>query len=221
MRGSAHRYRYLVFLYAYRAFFSHCLSKLDAHYLLPQVKVGPKTGNPYGDSSCSAAYGLPGNKLHCRDSKYRSQDGSCNNLYHPYWGKSFVCHLRLVPPAYEDGIHKPRIHSVLGHPLPSARVISAQAHPDKPDRSYYTHLKMIFGQYVNHDITFTPTSQANYEGGIIKCCPNSNHPQCLPIPVPANDYTQSKYKRSCINFVRSSPCPLCNLGKFSKRKLNP
>lgn len=83
---------------------SNCMSKLDAHYLLPQVKVGPKTNNPYGDNSCYSAYGMPGKSLHCRDSKYRTQDGSCNNLYHPYWGKASVCHLRLVPPAYEDGI---------------------------------------------------------------------------------------------------------------------
>ena len=190
----------------------YCLSKLQAQYLLPSIKIGPSTGNPYNDNSCYAAYGSSAHKLYCTDSKYRTFDGSCNNLYNPYWGKAFVCHLRLVPAAYEDGIEKPKTYSYTGALLPNPRLISTAAHSPRPDRSYYTHLKMGWGQWVNHDLTNTAVSTANYKGGAIKCCPTPHHPQCLPIQLGPNDYYQGRYKKTCMNFVRSAPCPLCNLG---------
>lgn len=34
---------------------------------------------------------------------YRSMDGTCNNLQHPYWGAAFTPLTRLVPAAYNDG----------------------------------------------------------------------------------------------------------------------
>ncbi len=62
----------------------------------------------------------------CVNSKYRTIDGSCNNLGKPLWGKSNTGFSRLVPPAYADGINKPRISSTGGH-LPNARVVSSMA----------------------------------------------------------------------------------------------
>ena len=98
--------------------------------------------------------------------------------------------------------------------LPNPRVLSSVAHGPRDDRSFYNHLFMAWGQYLNHDLQQTPVSTADYQGGLIKCCPNSNHPQCAPISIPPNDPIQGRYKRSCINFVRSAPCPLCSLSKF-------
>jgi peroxidase len=76
---------------------------------------------------------------------------------------------------------------------------------------------MAWGQYVNHDITFTPKSQPQYKDGVIDCCRQSNngslHPQCMPIRLGSGDYLYSKYGKSCFNFVRSAACPLCSLGK--------
>lgn len=60
------------------------------------------------------------------------------------------------------------------------------------------------------------------KGGLIDCCkkvpagykgaPVKLHPQCLPIELGANDYQAKNYKKTCINFVRDAPCPLCSLG---------
>ncbi len=66
----------------------------------------------------------------CQKSKYRTIDGSCNNLRKPIWAKSNTSYSRLVPPAYADGIEKPRI-SYLGGQLPGARVVSLAAAIDK------------------------------------------------------------------------------------------
>lgn len=79
---------------------------------------------------------------------------------------------------------------------------------------------MAFGQFVNHDITLTPQTKPEFKGDMIDCCkklPNykgSLHPQCLPIELDANDYQATNYGKTCLNFVRSAPCPLCSLGKM-------
>ena len=42
------------------------------------------------------------------DRRFRSQDGSCNNLQRPNWGRANVALQRLLAPEYEDGISRPR-----------------------------------------------------------------------------------------------------------------
>jgi hypothetical protein len=37
------------------------------------------------------------------ESKYRSLDGSCNNLVHPSWGQHNTIFQRLLPADYENG----------------------------------------------------------------------------------------------------------------------
>lgn len=65
--------------------------------------------------------------IYCKPSRYRTADGSCNNLRYPTWGKSFTCFQRLLPPAYSDGQSAPRV-STTGYPLPNPRVLSAVIH---------------------------------------------------------------------------------------------
>jgi len=200
-----------------------CLSKYQTTTFLPSVTVGQQymRDNRYGDTSCYSSYGSShGWKLTCPEaarSKYRTIDGSCNNLKHPYWGKSYVCHIRLLPPDYADGVSAPR-RAVDGNPLPSARVLSSVIGNDIPYESFYTHLKMSFGQFVNHDITHTPVhgsyAHSSSYNGPNDCCKNRNLKHCYPIDIPPSpyDYQYRKYNNTCINFVRSAPCPLCEIG---------
>jgi len=39
----------------------------------------------------------------CKHSRYRSYDGSCNNLQNPTWGSTNATFGRLVRPRYADG----------------------------------------------------------------------------------------------------------------------
>lgn len=39
----------------------------------------------------------------CTNSKYRTLDGSCNNLKYPQWGAANTRYGRLVAPRYADG----------------------------------------------------------------------------------------------------------------------
>ena len=43
----------------------------------------------------------------CFHSKYRSIDGTCNNLANPLWGASLTAFRRLLPAQYEDGFNQP------------------------------------------------------------------------------------------------------------------
>lgn len=39
------------------------------------------------------------------NAKYRTIDGSCNNLQRPLWGRSNRPHRRLIKPMYMDGVY--------------------------------------------------------------------------------------------------------------------
>ena len=57
--------------------------------------------------------------------RYRSIDGSCNNLENPLWGKSNTQYNRILPPSYSDGISEFR-RAVSGGHLPLARLLSTE-----------------------------------------------------------------------------------------------
>uniref|UniRef100_T1J8N9 Chorion peroxidase n=1 Tax=Strigamia maritima TaxID=126957 RepID=T1J8N9_STRMM len=152
--------------------------------------------------------------------KYRSTDGSCNNLLRRQWGTTFTAFDRLLPPVYGDGVSSPRLSSS-GHPLPSTRVVSTAIASDAyhPDLNH-TLLLMQWGQFVDHDLQLTPIFTVKDGTGISCCHPdvktNSHlkHPECLEITVPHNDSFFGQFQHTCMEFVRSLPAlrSHCNLG---------
>uniref|UniRef100_A0A0X3Q4L9 Ig-like domain-containing protein n=1 Tax=Schistocephalus solidus TaxID=70667 RepID=A0A0X3Q4L9_SCHSO len=70
----------------------------------------------------------PCEKQLCFHLRYRSIDGSCNNLKNPRWGTALTPFYRLLPPVYENGVNTPvgwspeRLY--FGFPKPSARLVS-------------------------------------------------------------------------------------------------
>ncbi|XP_045583397.2 salivary peroxidase/catechol oxidase [Procambarus clarkii] len=158
------------------------------------------------------------------NSKYRTADGSCNNLANPTWGMSNTPTQRILPPTYDDGIHGARSRSVDGSPLPNVRQISSNVFLDinRPDQ-FYTTILMQWGQFLDHDFAHVPFPTMENGTGI-QCCPNGTmapnlHPRCLPIDTTGDAFYGPRGSR-CMNFVRSmlavGPGPGCNFG-FSEQ----
>lgn len=146
--------------------------------------------------------------------RFRTISGHCNNLRRPDFGRSNTVFARMLPAGYDDSISEPRKRSVSGESLPSPRTISTTIHNDISHlHARYTLMVMQFGQFLDHDITFTPVNKG-FQNSILDCrdCEAQQrvHPECLPIPVPDNDpfypsVNISSGRPFCIAFTRSLP----------------
>eukprot|EP00095_Tigriopus_kingsejongensis_P000525 snap_masked-scaffold356_size197960-processed-gene-0.10 protein:Tk00525 transcript:snap_masked-scaffold356_size197960-processed-gene-0.10-mRNA-1 annotation:"Peroxidasin" len=144
---------------------------------------------------------------------YRSLSGRCNNLARPNWGKHLVPLRRYFGPVYDDGVARPKIRSVTGPPLPNVRSVSTRVHHDASNLdTRFTLMLMQWGQFLDHDITSTPSIRG-LNGSVLDCSgceANGRHPGCYPILVPrADKYFPVREPRSgarkCIPFTRSLP----------------
>uniref|UniRef100_A0A4X2KUJ2 Thyroid peroxidase n=1 Tax=Vombatus ursinus TaxID=29139 RepID=A0A4X2KUJ2_VOMUR len=154
----------------------------------------------------------------CLAKKYRLITGACNNRDNPRWGAANTALARWLPPVYEDGVSQPRgwnpnfLYNEF--PLPLVREVTRKiihaSNEAVTEDDQYTDLLMVWGQYIAHDIAFTPqsTSRATFWGGIDcqKTCESQN--PCYPIQLSANE-TLSK-GMECLPFYRSSPA--CGTG---------
>ncbi|XP_047517441.1 uncharacterized protein LOC125057685 [Pieris napi] len=154
--------------------------------------------------------------------RYRTHDGTCNNLNRPRWGSTMTPVQRFLPPVYSDGIQAPR-RSVFGSLLPSAREISALVHEDQNvENPGITHLLMQWGQFLDHDMVSSSQSRG-FNGSVPRCCKDGGrdfipkeflHPECFPIAVPLSDPFYGPRGVRCLDFIRSSPAPQedCRIG---------
>jgi len=84
------------------------------------------------------------------NSKFRSADGTCNNLRNTKWGSINTPLTRVARAAYEDGQNEPR--GRFSSYLPNARHISVNIHPDAPDLNrFVTNMVPQFGQVRDWD----------------------------------------------------------------------
>lgn len=100
--------------------------------------------------------------------EYRSYDGTGNNLVQPQFGAVGGKLLRLVAPAYSDGVSAPS-----GSLRPTPRVISnalCQQVAPRPDGSGYTSMLFQWGQFLDHDLSLTTAGE-----------------EAVPIPIPLAD----------------------------------
>ncbi|XP_067878217.1 peroxidasin homolog isoform X1 [Heterodontus francisci] len=156
----------------------------------------------------------------CFHQKYRSHDGTCNNLQHPMWGASLTAFERLLKSVYENGFNLPRginrNQFYNGFPLPLPRLISTSlvgTDTITPD-DQYTHMLMQWGQFLDHDLDLTVAalSLSRFSDGQHCSSVCTNDPPCFPILVPQNDPRVRNGAR-CMFFVRSSP--VCGSGMTS------
>ncbi|XP_061704372.1 peroxidase-like [Cydia pomonella] len=160
-------------------------------------------------------------QIRCTDSKYRTIDGTCNNLVRPHWGKKASPFTRVAPPRYADGIYAMPV-SKSGAQLPSPRVLSTRLFADHAVNSrVFSFMNMQWGQFITHDLLIHSLETTD-EGGI-QCCvgegidvlsPDLQNDKCIPICVPDDDPFYRNYGIRCLNFVRSVTTPRedCRLG---------
>uniref|UniRef100_A0A8C4MW63 Thyroid peroxidase n=1 Tax=Equus asinus TaxID=9793 RepID=A0A8C4MW63_EQUAS len=149
----------------------------------------------------------------CLADRYRLITGACNNRDHPRWGASNTALARWLPPAYEDGISEPRgwnPHFLYnGFPLPSVREVTRQviqvSNEAVTEDDQYSDLLTAWGQYIDHDIAFTPqsTSRAAFRGGADCQLTCESRSPCFPIELPAADASLTAGP-ACLPFYRSS-----------------
>jgi len=153
--------------------------------------------------------------------KYRSFDGSCNNLKNSNFGRTGTPFQRILLPEYAKGtLDLPRKGSQDNFELPSSRTVSnALSVGDNLADSDNTILVMQMGQFIDHDITHTPNH------GIQCCGRNGAFPatfdaeKCSPIRMSANDPFWGG-KKTCMNFARSLSSPSLKCELQTREQLN-
>ena len=136
------------------------------------------------------------------NARFRTIDGTCNNLQNPSFGAAGDKFQRLAPADYGDGISTLRL-SVRGKELPNARDVSRFVHGSNADRtnpssSILTHLAMNFGQFMDHDMTLAEAQGLN-------CEPPTKNPECINIEIPHDDAIFRDREVDFIELERDAP----------------
>ncbi|KAL6430530.1 hypothetical protein ACFW04_007847 [Cataglyphis niger] len=154
----------------------------------------------------------------CFHRKYRTIDGSCNNIRHPTWGSSHTGFRRVLQPIYENGFSTPvgwqKERRYYGYPKPAARLVSTtliSTHDITSDHQI-THMVMQWGQFLDHDLDHALPSVSSESWDGIDCKKScDNAAPCFPMEVPPGDPRVNN--RRCIDFVRTSA--VCGSGATS------
>ena len=156
-------------------------------------------------------------RLMCFQRRYRTFDGTCNNLCNITNGAANQPHQRfpgLNPPTeYEQPGFRPRRLSSLMPPngievpLPNAREVSNTVFQNTttnrggpPD---FTHLTMTWGQFVDHDVTLTVLTP-NVDCGINDAPCVINIESCTGIDIEPDQRLAFNESAQCIPLVRSA-----------------
>jgi hypothetical protein len=86
--------------------------------------------------------------------RYRTYDGSCNNLLNPIYGKTETPFKRYLTPEYEDNFSTQRKKAVSGNDLPNPRLVSTTiSSTNTVFETKASVLMALFGQFLAHDMT--------------------------------------------------------------------
>ncbi|KAJ0057305.1 hypothetical protein NL108_002279 [Boleophthalmus pectinirostris] len=165
-------------------------------------------------TGCAARVSLPNCRTTPNVNKYRTATSVCNNLQNPRLGASNTPFTRWLPAEYDDGISQPKgwnNRTLNNFLLPLVRHVSnnilATTDAGVVNDTEYTHMVTLFGQWNDHDLTFTPFSPSirSFSNGLNcdESCERSE--PCIPIPIPPGDPRLPTGKDSCIPAFRSAP----------------
>ncbi|XP_040897760.1 eosinophil peroxidase-like [Toxotes jaculatrix] len=165
-------------------------------------------------TGCSPRHRIPPCMTTPNLDRFRTASSTCNNRKNTRWGSANTPLTRWLPAEYQDKISLPKgwnpERKVNRHFLPLVREVSNHilrtANADVESDPLYTHLVTIFGQWTDHDLTFTPHSPVirSFSNGIDcdKSCERTE--PCFPIEIPKQDPRFGKNSEECIPFFRSA-----------------
>lgn len=88
-------------------------------------------------------------------SKFRSLDGTCNNIQHPFWGAISQPFRRIIPADYKDNISQPHPAFPVGIIPPPRQVsICMQNATNQYDDTKLSMLFVHFAHFLDHDMSF-------------------------------------------------------------------
>ncbi|XP_056259507.1 eosinophil peroxidase isoform X1 [Seriola aureovittata] len=170
-------------------------------------------------TGCAARTRFPQCSTTQNINKYRTATSVCNNLKTPRLGASNTPFSRWLPAEYDDGISQPKggaNRSLNNFLLPLVRQVSNNILRTTDagvvsDREF-SHMVTLFGQWNDHDLTFTPFSPSirSFSNGV-NCEESCERTEpCIPIPIPPGDPRLPSRPDSCIPSFRSAPA--CGTG---------
>ena len=146
--------------------------------------------------------------------RFRTIDGTCNNINNSFLGAADTPLVRLIPSQYEDGISSLRgglqsrkrnlfEAAPFTQPNPSARLVSQTVIRNVSEDEALTHIAMQWGQFLDHDMSLTPELENKCDEELEKC--NFTN-ICELIRVPDRDPifgVGTKNNGHCMAFSRS------------------
>ncbi|XP_019938121.2 eosinophil peroxidase isoform X2 [Paralichthys olivaceus] len=170
-------------------------------------------------TGCEARVRIPECRTTANINKYRTITSICNNIKNPRLGASNTPFARLLPAEYDDGISQPKgwnNRTLNNFLLPlvrqvSNKILSTTDAAVVSDREF-THMVTLFGQWNDHDLTFTPFSPSIRSFSNNLNCDESceKSEPCIPIPIPPGDPRLPSRPDTCIPAFRSAPA--CGTG---------
>nr|XP_057926969.1 eosinophil peroxidase-like isoform X2 [Doryrhamphus excisus] len=162
-------------------------------------------------TGCSPRQRIPSCRTTPNLDVFRTASSVCNNRYNPRWGASNIPFARWLPAEYQDGISEPRGWDPIkinGFLLPLVREVSNRILTtpinDVVSDQMFSHLLTTFGQWMDHDLTFTPHSPVirSFSNGL-DCDESCERTEpCFPIEIPKNGPRFGS--QECIPFFRST-----------------
>ncbi|XP_022164793.1 peroxidase-like isoform X2 [Myzus persicae] len=145
--------------------------------------------------------------------KYRSPDGSCNNLKRSYSGKATTAYNRLLLNGYYDNFHTILDGSGRSS-LPNARKLSiALVNDENSPDDLKTMAIAYWTIFVGHDLSHTAISSHKKNNKPVICCnhnyelsPRDRNELCMQIVI--DDRSKDRdpfFDFRCMNYVRSVP----------------
>ncbi|CAI6352934.1 unnamed protein product [Macrosiphum euphorbiae] len=160
--------------------------------------------------------------------KYRSPDGSCNNLKRSFSGKATTAYKRLLYPNYRMSLNEVPEDFYSSY-RPSPRILSVAFVKDEHSPDDFKTMAMAYWTiFVGHDLSHTAISIMMNSNEPVRCCNDNRnelrpgsvyHELCLAVVIPGEDPFFRNNAR-CMYYVRSVPAVRSDCTFGPKEQMN-